>query len=77
MSSSTTPTPCTGPPATPPAGTAAQSSLHYLGDDVRYREREGAALEAGKSPALENGDLMDSAEFPVVWASGEGYLTWI
>ena len=49
-------------------------SLHYLGDDVRYREREGAALEAGKSPALENGDLMDSAEFPLVWASGEGYL---
>ena len=49
-------------------------SLHYLGDDVRYREREGAALEAGKSPALENGDLMDSAEFPLVWASGEGYV---
>ena len=50
-------------------------SLHYLGDDVRYREREGAALDAGKSPSLDNGDLMDSAEFPLVWASGEGYAT--
>ena len=49
-------------------------SLHYLGDDVRYREREGAALDAGKSPTLENGDLMDSAEFPLVWASGEGHV---
>ena len=49
-------------------------SLHYLGDDVRYRRREGAALDAGQSPALEDGDLMDSAEFPLVWASGEGYL---
>ena len=49
-------------------------SLHYLGDDVRYREREGAALDAGKSSALGNGDLMDSAEFPLVWASGAGYV---
>ncbi len=49
-------------------------SLHYLGDDVRYRERAGAALDAGKSPRLENGDLMDSAEFPLVLASGEGYV---
>ena len=47
-------------------------SLHYLGDDVR--ECEGAALEAGKSPTLKNGDLMDSAEFPLVWASGKGYV---
>ena len=50
------------------------ASLHYLGDDVRYREREGVALDAGKSPTLENGDLMDSAEFPLVWSSGEGYV---
>ena len=49
-------------------------SLHYLGDDVRYREREGTALDAGKSPTLENGDLMDSAEFPLVWANRGGYL---
>jgi len=49
-------------------------SLHYLGDDVRYREREGTALDAGKSPTLNTGDLMDSAEFPLVWASREGYV---
>ena len=49
-------------------------SLHYLGDDVRYRERQGAALDAGKSPALENGDLMDCAEFPLVWTEGKGYV---
>ena len=51
------------------------ASLHYLGDDVRYREREGTALDPGKSPALKDGDLMDSAEFPLVWASGEGYVS--
>ena len=49
-------------------------SLHYLGDDVRYREREGVTLDAGKSPSLKNGDLVDSAEFPLVWASDEGYV---
>ena len=50
-------------------------SLHYLGDDVRYREREGAALDSGKSPALENGDLMDCREFPLVWSSEQGYVS--
>ena len=49
-------------------------SLHYLGDDVRYREREGVALESGKSPALENGDVMDSEEFPLVWTRTDGYV---
>ena len=49
-------------------------SLHYLGDDVRYRERAGVALYLGKSPALENGDIMDSDEFPLVWTSREGYV---
>ena len=49
-------------------------SLHYLGDDVRYREREGVGLDYGKSHTLRNGDVMDSAEFPLVWTSGEGYL---
>ena len=47
-------------------------SIHYLGDDVRYREREGAALDAGRSPRLKNGDRMDSAEFPLVWAKDQG-----
>ena len=49
-------------------------SLHYLGDDVRYREREGAALDSGKSPALKDGDLMDSRKFPLVWNSEQGYV---
>lgn len=49
-------------------------SLHYLGDDVRYQEREGVALDSGKSAALKNGDLMDCQEFPVVWTSASGYL---
>ena len=48
-------------------------SLHYLGDDVRYREREGVALDAGKSPTLGNGAVMDSEEFPRVWTRAEGY----
>ena len=51
------------------------ASLHYLGDDVRYREREGTALEPGKSPTLANGDRMDSAEFPLVWVRDEGYAS--
>ena len=48
-------------------------SLHYLGDDVRYREREGVALDAGKSSTLGTGDRMDSAEFPLVWTRRGGY----
>lgn len=49
-------------------------SLHYLGDDVRYREREGVGLDYGKSPTLGDGDVMDSEEFPLVWTSGQGYV---
>ena len=49
-------------------------SLHYLGDDVRYREREVVALNSGKPSALENGDRMDSDAFPLVWTSSEGYV---
>ena len=49
-------------------------SLHYLGDDVRYREREGTALDAGKSSTLKTGNRMDSEEFPLVWTDGEGYV---
>ena len=44
-------------------------SLHYLGDDVRYREREGIALDPGKSPSLKDGDRLDSEEFPLVWSA--------
>lgn len=50
-------------------------SLHYLGDDIRYREREGTALDAGKSPHLADGDLMDCGEFPLVWTNQDGYVS--
>jgi len=50
-------------------------ALRYLGDDVRYLEREGAAPDSQKSDALENGDLMDSEEFPLIWTAEYGYLS--
>ncbi|MDE0008559.1 MAG: phytanoyl-CoA dioxygenase family protein, partial [Gammaproteobacteria bacterium] len=49
-------------------------SLHYLGDDVRYRERQGMALDLGKSPTLKEGDRMDSEELPLVWSREQGYV---
>ena len=49
-------------------------SLHYLGDDVRYKERQGMALDLGKSPTLKEGDRMDSEEFPLVWSRERGYV---
>ena len=48
-------------------------SLHYLGGDVRYRERQGMALDLGKSPTLKEGDRMDSEELPLVWSAKRGY----
>ena len=50
-------------------------ALRYLGDDVRYLEREGAATDSQKSAALKNGDLMDSEEFPLIWTADKGYLS--
>ena len=50
-------------------------SLHYLGDDMRYLERDGVTLDAGRSPKLEDGDLLDSVEFPLVWTKGAGYVS--
>lgn len=50
-------------------------TLRYLGDDVRYLEREGAAPDSQKSSALENGDLMDSEEFPLIWTADQGYIS--
>ena len=49
-------------------------SLHYLGDDIRYREREAGGLYLGKSPALSEGDRMDSEEFPLIWTREQGYV---
>lgn len=50
-------------------------ALRYLGDDVRYLEREGTPPDSQKSDALEDGDLMDSDEFPLIWTVDQGYLT--
>ncbi len=50
-------------------------ALRYLGDDIRYFEREGAAYDSQKSATLVNGDLMDSAEFPLIWTDSQGYIT--
>jgi len=49
-------------------------TLRYVGDDVRYLEREGAAPDSQKSEALEDGDRMDSDEFPLIWTADQGYL---
>jgi ectoine hydroxylase-related dioxygenase (phytanoyl-CoA dioxygenase family) len=49
-------------------------ALRYLGDDVRYLEREGTPPDSAKSPSLRAGDLMDSEEFPLVWIRDQGYL---
>ena len=48
-------------------------ALRYAGDDVRYLEREGAPPDSQKSPALKDGDLLDSAEFPLIWTTDQGY----
>ena len=49
-------------------------TLRYVGDDVRYFEREGVPPDTQTSPELKNGDLLDSYEFPLVWTSQGGYL---
>lgn len=49
-------------------------TLRYTGDDVRYLEREGTPPDSQKSPALRNGDRMDSDEFPLVWTAERGYV---
>ena len=49
-------------------------ALRYAGDDVRYLEREGAPPDSQKSDGLEDGDLLDSHEFPLIWTADRGYL---
>jgi len=48
-------------------------ALRYVGDDVRYMEREGSPPDSQKSAQLNDGDLMDSVEFPLIWTAEEGY----
>jgi len=50
-------------------------TLRYVGDDVRYLEREGAPPDSQKAVKLKNGDVMDSEEFPLIWAADRGYLS--
>jgi len=49
-------------------------TLRYVGDDVRYLEREGVPPDSQKSTTLEDGDLMDSDEFPLIWTADRGYV---
>jgi ectoine hydroxylase-related dioxygenase (phytanoyl-CoA dioxygenase family) len=48
-------------------------TLRYIGDDVRYHEREGSPPDSQKSPHLTEGALMDSEEFPLIWTAQRGY----
>ena len=49
-------------------------ALRYLGDDIRYLERDGAPPDSQRSAVLSVGDLMDGAEFPLIWTQDQGYL---
>ena len=49
-------------------------ALRYLGDDVRYLERDGAPPDSQKSATLRDGDPMDSPEFPLIWTAESGNL---
>ena len=49
-------------------------ALRYLGDDIRYLERDGSPPDSQRSAVLSVGDLMDSAEFPLIWTQDQGYL---
>lgn len=48
--------------------------LRYIGEDVRYLERDGAPGDSQKSPNLKDGDVMDSPEFPLIWTATDGYV---
>lgn len=49
-------------------------TLRYAGDDIRYLERDGTPPDSQKSAELTDGDLVDSAEFPLIWTSERGYV---
>ncbi|MEL7042581.1 MAG: phytanoyl-CoA dioxygenase family protein [Pseudomonadota bacterium] len=48
--------------------------LRYIGEDVRYLERDGAPADSQRSPNLKDGDVMDSPEFPLIWTEKDGYI---
>jgi len=43
------------------------AGIRYCGDDVRYRFRPAAPQQLHHSHALQDGDVLDSEQFPVVW----------
>lgn len=42
-------------------------SLRYCGDDVRYLDREGAVPQLHTSHTLQNGDRLNSIDYPLVY----------
>jgi ectoine hydroxylase-related dioxygenase (phytanoyl-CoA dioxygenase family) len=42
-------------------------SLRYCGDQVRYKERQGAVQQVGVSHKLRDGDRLLSIDYPIVW----------
>jgi len=43
------------------------ASLRYCGDDIRFKFRPHAPTQAHYHHQLKDGDLLDCAQFPVVW----------
>ena len=43
------------------------ASLRYCGDDIRFKFRPAAPAQAHFHHSLKDGDLLDCAQFPVVW----------
>lgn len=50
-------------------------AFRYCGDDIRYLERPGVPENSPKSDSLKNGDVIDSAEFPLIWTKEAGYCS--
>ncbi|MEM9287191.1 MAG: phytanoyl-CoA dioxygenase family protein [Pseudomonadota bacterium] len=49
-------------------------TLRYLGDDIRYLERQGTPPDSPKSAQLHDGDPIECAEFPLIWTREQGFL---
>lgn len=43
------------------------AAIRYAGDDIHYRFKPAAPPDSPRSDALEDGDPLDSPQFPVVW----------
>jgi hypothetical protein len=52
---------------TSPTRSRRAAAIRYGGDDMRYRFKPAAPPDSTTSAALEDGDELDSVEFPVVW----------